>query len=33
MTEFHGEVRNEADLVGQLRAGTFRAVRLEDTVS
>lgn len=30
MTEFHGEVRNESDLVQQLRAGTFRAVRLED---
>ena len=33
MTEFHGEVRNEMDLVKQLRAGAFRAVRLEDAVA
>lgn len=30
MTEFDSEVRNESDLVELLRAGAFRAVRLDD---
>ena len=31
LTQFDGEVRNERDIVELLRAGAFRAVRLEDT--
>lgn len=31
MTEFDGEIRSELDIVELLRAGAFRAVRLEDT--
>ena len=31
MTQFDGDVRCEADIVELLRAGAFRAVRLEDT--
>ena len=30
LTEFDGEVRSEADIVKLLRAGAFRAVRLDD---
>ncbi len=30
MTEFDGEVRSESDIVELLRAGAFRAVRLDD---
>ena len=33
MTQFDGEVRNEADLVKLLRDGAFRAVRLDDVVN
>ena len=33
MTEFDGEVRSETDIVELLRAGAFRAVRLEDTMT
>ena len=32
MTEFRGEVHSESDLVKLLRAGDFRAVRLEDAI-
>ena len=31
LTQFDGEVRSETDIVELLRAGAFRAVRLEDT--
>ena len=31
MTQFDGKVRSEADIVELLRAGAFRAVRLEET--
>ena len=30
MTEFDGDVRSESDVVALLRAGAFRAVRLDD---
>ena len=33
MTEFDGEIRSESDLVELLRAGAFRAVRLDDAVA
>jgi predicted metal-dependent phosphoesterase TrpH len=33
MTQFDGAVRSEADLVELLRAGAFRAVRLDDTTA
>ena len=31
MTQFDGDVRSESDIVELLRAGAFRAVRLDDT--